>query len=224
MLIRDWMAKDVITVTPDSSMMHAAKLLKEHKIERLPVVDSRGELVGIISDRDIKAASPSEATTLDVHELYYLLDELHIKDIMAKNPISIRATDTVESCAILMMEENIGGLPVVDEQNRVVGIITDTDVYDVLISITGVRHGGVQLGLELSTQDGALMEVLDDLRGQGARIMSILTSLESIDAQTRQVYIRIQPMDREKEDAIVEMIKGKHQLVYWARDNVHPVR
>ncbi len=224
MLIRDWMAKDVVTVTPDASMMQAAKLLKEHNIERLPVVDKNGELVGMISDRDIKAASPSDATTLDVHELYYLLDELRIKDIMAKNPFSIRATETVESCAILLEEEGIGGLPVVDEQNRVVGIITDTDVYDVLISITGVRHGGVQLGLELSTQDGALMQVLDDLRSEGARIMSILTALNNIDDETRQVYIRMQPMDRAKEDETVSKIKDSHKLLYWARDNVHPVR
>lgn len=223
MLIRDWMTKNVITVTPDTSMMHAAKLLKEHNIGRLPVVNDKGELVGVVSDRDIKAASPSKATTLDVHELYYLLDELRIKDIMVAKAIVCKPTDTVEHCALLMNENNIGGLPVVDEQNRVVGVITDTDVFRVLIAITGVRHGGVQLGLTLSTQDGALMQVLDDLRAAGARIISILTALDSIEANTREVYIRMLPMDRAKEDAIVEMIRGKHTLLYWARDQVHPV-
>lgn len=222
MLIRDWMTKDVITVTPDTSMMHAAKLLKEHNIGRLPVVNDQGRIVGVVSDRDIKAASPSKATTLDVHELYYLLDELRIKDIMTPDPIVCKPTDTVERCAMLMDENNIGGLPVVDDQGRVAGVITDTDVFRVLIAITGVRHGGVQLGLQLSTQDGALMQVLDDLRSAGARIMSILTALDTTESQTREVFIRMLPMDHAKEDAIVEMIRGKHTLLYWAREEAHP--
>ncbi|GAB7078639.1 CBS and ACT domain-containing protein [Megalodesulfovibrio paquesii] len=223
MLIRDWMTKDVITVTPETSMMHAAKLLKDHNIGRLPVVDESGRLVGVVSDRDIKAASPSKATTLDVHELYYLLDELRIKDIMSSKPIACLPTDTVERCALLLTENNIGGLPVVDESNRVIGVITDTDVFRVLIAITGVRHGGVQLAVTLSTQDGALMQVLEALRDEGARIVSILTAMESLESETREVYIRMLPMDRQKEDAIVEKIRQKYPLVYWARDQVHPL-
>ena len=85
MIIKDWMTKDVITVDPEASMMRAAKLMKEKNIRRLPVVDDRGKLVGILSDRDVKEASPSKATTLDVHELYYLLSEIKVKNIMTSN-------------------------------------------------------------------------------------------------------------------------------------------
>jgi acetoin utilization protein AcuB len=223
MLIRDWMTKDVVTITPDTSMMRASKIMKEKQIRRLPVVDDKGELVGIVTDRDIKEASPSKATTLDVHELYYLLAEVKIKDIMTSNPYAVSPTDTVERVALTMNEKRIGGLPVVDEKRKVVGIITDSDIFKVLIAITGVRHEGVQLAFDLPNKPGSLKQVLDDLRRYEARIISILTSMKSPDAETREVYIRILPMDRSTENQIIEELKGKYTVIYWARDNVHPL-
>ena len=92
MLIREWMTKDVITVTPDTSMLKASKLMKDHNIRRLPVLDGK-HVVGIVSDRDIRAASPSKATTLDMHELYYLLSEVKVKDIMTSDPVTVYDTD-----------------------------------------------------------------------------------------------------------------------------------
>ena len=89
MLVREWMASDVLTVDENTSMMKALHLMKESNIRRLPVM-ARGSLVGIISDRDLKEASPSKATTLDVHELYYLLAEIKVKEIMTKNPVTIQ--------------------------------------------------------------------------------------------------------------------------------------
>ena len=151
MLVSEWMTKDPITVTPETSLMQATKLMKENQVRRLPVVNEAGKLVGIVSDRDIKAASPSQATTLEVHELYYLLSELKIKSIMTKNPFSVLAHDTVERAALLMTEKRIGGLPVVDKDDKVVGVISDMDVFQVLIAITGVKHGGVQLAFRLPT-------------------------------------------------------------------------
>ena len=105
MLIREWMTKDVITVTPDTSMLKASKLMKDHNIRRLPVLDGK-HVVGIVSDRDIRAASPSKATTLDMHELYYLLSEVKVKDIMTSDPVTVYDTDAVDAAALLM--ENKG--------------------------------------------------------------------------------------------------------------------
>ena len=133
------MTTNVMTVTPEPSMLKASKLMKEHDIRRLPVVDSQMNVVGIVSDRDIKEASPSKATTLDMHELYYLLSELKIKDVMTINPICVKPDDTVETVAMLMEDKGFGGLPVV-EDDKLVGIITDHDVFKVLISITGARQ------------------------------------------------------------------------------------
>lgn len=219
MLISEWMTKNPITATPDSSLMEATKLMKENQIRRLPVVDGGGKLVGIVTDRDIKAASPSQATSLEVHEMYYLLAELKLKSIMTKNPVSALSTDTVEKAALTMTEKRVGGLPVLDESGTVVGIISDTDVFRVLIDITGVKNGGVQLAFRISDAPGTLKQVLDDLRQHEARIVSILTSY---DDQGRKAYIRTMPMERSKEDAMIEDVKAKYRLLFWARDNVHP--
>ncbi len=154
MIIKDWMTKNVITVDPETSMMRAAKLMKEKGIRRLPVVDDKGKIVGMLSDRDVKEASPSKATTLDVHELYYLLSEIKVKNIMSPNPLTIRDTDTVVKCAAIMHDKKISGLPVLNEQGELVGIMTQNEVYRVLLSITGIYHGGIQIGLKLPDQRG----------------------------------------------------------------------
>ena len=148
MLIREWMTKDVITVTPDTSMLKASKLMKDHNIRRLPVLDGK-RVAGIVSDRDIRAASPSKATTLDMHELYYLLSEVKVKDIMTSDPVTVYDTDAVDAAALIMENKGIGGLPVVDGSGELVGIITDHDIFRVLVDFCGASKGGLQLAFML---------------------------------------------------------------------------
>ena len=138
MLVGDWMFKNVTTVTEDVSMLKASRIMREKKIRRLPVVDKAGKLTGIVSERDLKAASPSSATTLDMYEMTYLLSEMRVKGIMTRDPVSIRPSDTVERAALIMRDRKIGSLPVVDESGKVVGIITDTDIFRLFVSITGI--------------------------------------------------------------------------------------
>ena len=140
MLIKDWMAQNPITITEDTSMIKAIHIMKERRFRRLPVV-AQGKLVGMVTDRDLKEASPSKATTLDVHELYYLLAELQVQEIMSRNPISVSQDDTVEHAAQIMLEHTISGLPVVDASGKVVGIITQSDVFRAFMHITGVLSG-----------------------------------------------------------------------------------
>jgi len=223
MLIRDWMTKDVITVGPETSMMKASKLMRERKISRLPVVDESGRLLGIVSDRDLKEASPSKATSLDMHELYYLLSEIKVKDIMTKAPLAVKPSETVEKAAVLMMNNDFGGLPVVDENLKVVGIITDSDVFKVLVEITGVTEGGVQLAFSLPNSPGRLKDVLDDLKTYGVRIISVLTSFTHADEGQRAVYIRIQDPDKSVLTGMVEDLAKKYTLLYWVRDNLNPI-
>lgn len=221
MLIGDWMNAGVPTITPDTSMMKASKIMKDSGSRRLPVVDEAGKLVGIISDRDVKEASPSKATTLDVHELYYLLSEIKVKDIMTKNPFRVKVTDTVEKAAVIMTEKRIGGLPVVDEAGKVLGMIADQDVFKVLIAITGVKNGGVQMAFKLPNAEGALKQVLDDLKAVGARIMSILTAYDADPSkETRSVYIRIHDMDKSALNAVKESLGKKYEMVYFIRDSL----
>lgn len=214
MLAREWMTKDVITVGPDTSMMKAARLMKDNNISRIPVVDDRGELLGIVSDRDIKEASPSKATTLDMHELYYLLSELKVKDIMTKNPMSAKEDDSIESIAVTMTEKDFGGMPIVNEANKVVGIITDNDIFKVLISITGAKSGGPQLSFERPNEPGSLREILAALREQGANVVSVLT-VQDEGSPTRRVYIRLSPMSEDKQKTVVDSISSKFPLLHF---------
>ncbi len=222
MLIKDWMTSTVVTVQPDTSMMKAAKLMKDHNIRGLPVIDAEGRLMGIVTDRDVKEASPSKATTLDVHELYYLLAEIKVKDIMTKNPLRVLANDTVEKAAVIMTQKKVGSLPVVDDGNKVVGIISQADVFKVLISITGVMSGGVQMAFELPNTEGTLKPILDDLRDLHARLMSILTAYDQTGTK-RVVYIRIQDMDKSALNAVRQALGQKYTMLYWVRDNVDSI-
>ncbi|EGB15288.1 CBS domain containing membrane protein [Pseudodesulfovibrio mercurii] len=223
MLVANWMTKDVITITPERSMMKASKLMKDKAISRLPVVDESGRIIGIVSDRDIKDASPSKATTLDVHELYYLLSEIKIADIMTKKVVTIRDTETVEKAAVLMLEGNFGGLPVVDENDHVVGIITDTDIFKVLVEISGIYEGGAQFCLRLSTAAGSLRPVLAFLKDHGARIMSIMTHNVPESEGFKNVYIRIRDMEKPEFKRLQQGLAENFDVVYWAIDSVHNV-
>ena len=221
MIIKDWMTKDVITVDPETSMMRAAKLMKEKGIRRLPVVDEKGKVVGMLSDRDVKEASPSKATTLDVHELYYLLSEIKVKNIMSPNPLTILDTDTVVKCAAIMHDKKISGLPVLNEQGELVGIMTQNEVYRVLLSITGIYHGGIQIGLKLPDQRGTLKEVLDCLRGHKARVISILTSYDKVEDGYRQVFLRVMDMEKSVLNELKKELSEKYELMFWVRDSIN---
>lgn len=223
MLIADWMTKDVITITTERSMMKVSKVMKDKEISRVPVVDEAGKILGIVSDRDVKDASPSKATTLDMHELYYLLSEIKIKDIMTRKPVTIRVDETVEKAAVLMLEGNFGGLPVLDENDVVVGIITDTDIFKVLVEISGIYEGGSQVCLQISTEAGSLAPVLDFLKESGARIMSVMTHNVAEEAGMKNVYIRIRDMEKGAFKRLKTTLDKKFPVQFWAVDPVHRV-
>ena len=222
MLIQNWMTTEVITVTPETSLLKIGKLMRDNNVRRLPVLDDKGHVVGIISDRDVRDASPSKATTLDMYEMHYLLAELKAKDIMTPRPFTVKPKDTVEKAAMMMLDNKFGGLPVVEESGRLVGIISDQDVFKALVSITGVREGGIQLGIEITNRPGAMKPIFDLLRAHGARILSVL-SANNQDGD-RQVFLRLREMEsREAEEAVIADVKGHAHLLYWARNEVHLV-
>lgn len=223
MLVANWMTKEVATLGQDRSMMKASKLMKDKAISCLPIVDEDGRIVGIVSDRDIKDASPSKATTLDMHELYYLLSEIKIQDIMTKKVVTIRADETVEKAAVLMLEGHFGSLPVVDEDNKVVGIITDTDVFKVLVEISGVYEGGTQICLQIPTEAGSLGPVLEFLKEHGARIMSVMTRNVPEDQTKKDVYIRIRDMEKPDYKRLKVEMEENFEVQFWAIDPVHRV-
>jgi acetoin utilization protein AcuB len=213
MLIKDWMAKDPVTITEETSMIKAIHLMKERRFRRIPVV-AQGKLVGMVTDRDLKEASPSKATSLDVHELYYLLAELQVQEIMSRNPISVSQDDTVEHAAQIMLEHTISGLPVVDAGGKVVGIITQSDVFRAFMHITGVLQGGVQFALRLEDRPGLIKEVVDRLRARGARFVSLLSSYAAAREGFRDVYIRVKNLPPEAVAPAREELAANYDLLY----------
>ena len=133
LLVRDWMTNKVITVDVHTALPDAHKLMHSHKIRRLPVLDG-DTVVGIVSRSDIREASPSDATTLSVWELHYLLSKLTTGDIMTPKPVVILPTATIKDAARLMYTHKIGGLPVVDSDGQLQGIITESDIFRILIA------------------------------------------------------------------------------------------
>jgi acetoin utilization protein AcuB len=133
LLVRDWMTKDVMTAAPSTRMLDAHKTMRENKIRRMPVC-KKGKVIGIVTRSDVRQAEPSDATTLNVWEINYLLAKLEVKDIMTESVTTVRADDTIKEAATLMYKERIGALPVVADDNKLVGIITESDIFRVLIA------------------------------------------------------------------------------------------
>jgi len=220
MLVKHWMSKDVVTVDEEASMMEVSQLMREHNIRRVPVLNKRGKLVGIVTDRDIKAASPSKATTLDVHELYYLLSKLKVKEVMTKNPFTVDPEDTVEKAAVIMLAKKVAGLPVVDKKGELVGIMTQGDVFRVLTSITGVYQGGILFAFELEDRSGSIKEVADVIRSHGGRLTSILTSYDTAPKGHRNVFLRAQNITEENLAALLDELKSKFKFLYHVQDEL----
>ena len=213
MLVKNWMSKKVISIDADDSMEDAMGLLKEHGIRRLPVM-KKDKLVGIVTDRDLKKASASDATTLEIHELLYLLTKVKVKDIMTKDPITVPPDYTVEETAQVLLESKISGAPVVDENGEVVGIITQSDLFRVLMSLTGIENCGIQFGLQVEDRAGSIKEVADFVRIYGGRMVSILTSYDDVPAGYRKVYIRMHSVDMEKIKELNDSLSEKALLLY----------
>lgn len=133
-LVSEWMTTDVMTVSPDTLLLDAHNLMSEYNIRRLPVVDKKGNLVGIVTLGDIREASPSDATSLSIWELNYLLARLKIDHIMTADPVTVYANDTIAIAAGLMLENKVSGLPVLEPVDEsLIGIITESDIFRLVV-------------------------------------------------------------------------------------------
>lgn len=216
MLVRNWMTRDVITVSPETSLLKIGKLMRDHEIRRIPVVSSDGVLKGIVSDRDVRDASPSKATTLDMYEMHYLLAEIKASNIMTPNPFTVKPDDTVEMAAMLMLDHKIGGLPVI-EHGKLAGIISEQDVFKALVDITGVREESLQIAFAIANRQGAMKPIFDLVRKRGARILSVLSNNNN--EGERHIFLRLRRLgSKEEENALIEEIKEHCNVLYISRD------
>jgi acetoin utilization protein AcuB len=213
MLVKDWMSTDVVTIDANAKIQVAINMLMDHHISMLPVMDG-GRLVGIVTDRDLKHASPSDACLLDFQNILYHVARIDVGSIMSSNPVTVPPDLTIEEAAEILLSHNISGLPVVDSEGRIMGIITKDDIFSALISLSGLSHRGVLFGFELEDRPGSIKEVTDVIRKYGARLVSIVTTYENAPEGRRNVYVRAFGIDRASLELLENELQGVGKLLY----------
>jgi acetoin utilization protein AcuB len=181
MLVKDRMTPDPITVQPETTHKQASELMKEHAVHHLPVIDRQGRLAGIVVEQDLLAAQPSPATTLSIYEIHGLLSRLQIKQIMAHPVYTTTPECPLEEAARLMLDQGVGCLPVM-EDDRIVGIITDTDIFESLVELLGGGEAGARFTLQVADKPGVLAKVAQTVTDAGGNVIS-LTTWHSCDGQ-----------------------------------------
>ncbi len=174
MLVKDHMTTKVITIAPSTSVSDALNLVRINKIRRLPVIDREGKLIGIVSEKDLLYASPSPATSLSVYEIGYLLSKLKVEDIMTRTVISVDENLPIEEAALIMAQNKVGALPVV-RNGKLVGIITETDIFKVLLDMLAARSEGVRITIEVPDRPGILSSLSAAIAEKNGDIIALGT-------------------------------------------------
>ncbi|MBX3051445.1 MAG: CBS domain-containing protein [Caldilineaceae bacterium] len=172
MFVRDCMSSPVVTITADTPFQSALQTMQTHRFRRLPVVDKNGNLAGIVSERDLLHAAPSPASSLSVWEHNYLLSRLTVQQVMTRAIIITTPDTPVEHAASLMIANKIGGLPVVNAQDRVVGMITETDIFRIFVEMLDGQEDSVRLTLELPEDQGLPFELIGSISILGGELVS----------------------------------------------------
>ncbi len=158
MLVHEWMTPNPQTVTSTLPIMDAMRLLRDNIFRRLPVTDDEGNLVGIVTEKDLKEATPTKATSLSIYELNYLLSKLNLADVMVREVASVQSDSPLEEAALIMEENGISGLPVL-KGTKLVGIVTITDVLRAFTDMLGLKEGGTRVTVTVEDKPGVLADV-----------------------------------------------------------------
>jgi acetoin utilization protein AcuB len=189
------MSRPVITVNPDMPMQEALNLMHKEKVRRLPVVGQGGKLVGIVAERDLLHASPSDATTLSVWELNYLLSKVKVAGVMTRKVVTVTADTPLEDAARVMADNRVGGLPVIRD-SEVVGIITETDLFKVFLEMLGGRESGVRAAVLVHDEPGTLALLTKAVFEVGGNIIALGTFLGE-SSENREVAVKVNAVDAE---------------------------
>lgn len=174
MLIREHMTTKVVTVPPDMPIQDCLDLMKRKAIRRVPVLGKKGKLVGIVSEEDLLNASPSSATSLSQWELNYLISKITVEKVMTKDVITIHPDTALEDAARIMADNEVGGLPVV-EDGEIVGIITETDLFRTFVEMLGARDKGVRMVVLANDVPGKLAELASKIGAEDGNIIALST-------------------------------------------------
>jgi acetoin utilization protein AcuB len=201
------MSRPAITVHPDTSLQDALDLMHAERIRRLPVIDRKGKLVGIVSERELLKALPSSATTLSVYEMKSLVSKLIIKDFMSKDVTTVTEDTPLEEAARIMADGKISGLPVV-RGDEVVGVITETDVFKVFLEIFGARQAGTRITYLISQGPGRLASVSKAIADAGGNIIALGTFLGET-SENAEVTMKVECLEEKELVKLLEPLVEK---------------
>ena len=213
MRISDVMTKDPVTADPDTRVHHALKIMREHKIRKLPIV-KEGKLVGMVTHDMLMEVTPSKATGLSIQEIHYLLTEMKVRNIMDKDPTIVSPDTPFEEALALSMKKGITAFPVM-ENGTLVGISTNGDIIRLLTKLLGLQEEGVRITIEgLGAHLGELREIISVFDRHSAPVLSMLT-LPRREKKDWLVVIRLRARDA---TAIVKDLKGEgFQITYLSK-------
>lgn len=190
MLVRERMSTNPVTISADSAITDALRVMRQNQVRRLPVLDEQGNMVGIVSEKDLLYASPSPATSLSIYEMHYMLSRLKVTELMTAEIITVSPDIPLEEAARIMADNKIGGLPVV-EDGKLVGIITETDIFKVFLELLGAREKGLRLTVEIPERKGEMARITSEIARLGGNILA-LGSFLGDDPTTAVVTVKVE--------------------------------
>jgi len=213
MLVGERMSSPVITVHPEMPMQDALNLMHQEQVRRFPVVNKRGRLVGIVSEKDLLDASPSDATSLSIWEINYLLSKITVKRIMTCDVITITEETPLEDAARILADNKIGGLPIIRDGD-LVGIITETDLFKIFLELLGAREPGVRVAALVPNIPGELAQLTKAVFNIGGYIVALGTFLGD-SSENREVCMKVADVSAED---LLEAIEPLVEKVVDIRD------
>jgi acetoin utilization protein AcuB len=202
MTVKSVMTANPYTVGPKDPVTDAQTLMRREKIHRLPVIDEAKKLRGIVSEKDLLYATPSPATTLNVYEMSNLLSKLTVDKVMTKEVLTVTSSTLIEDAARLLVDNNIGGLPVVDD-GKLVGIVTESDLFRLLIDLFGTRKKGVRATLRVPERPGELADTTQAIANAGGNVISVGT-FSGNDVTNAVMIVKVEGITRERLLEILE--------------------
>ena len=210
MLVRDRMSKHPLTISQEETILRAHSYMEEQKVRHLPVVDKTGRMVGVVTEDDLLKAEPSGVTLLSVWELHALMDKIRVKDVMVLNVITTTEDTPIESAAQLLLEHKIGCLPVMRE-GRLVGIITESDIFRTFMELFSARQKGIRLSMEIPDKEGQLAAVAQAIANQGGYIAACGTFM-SDDPTKWGLVLKVRNVERDSLLESLSQIEGQRLL------------
>ena len=202
MIVKERMSHPVKTVGPDVSVIDALRRMEKEHINRFPVVDKHGKMIGIVSKNDLLKASPSHATTLSQWEITSMLEKIKVKSVMTKDPLVVQENTVVEEAARIMVDNDVNGLPVM-RGDELVGIITDGNIFEILMEMLGARNAGLRVSILIDEREGMLYHLTKAIYEAGGNITSMSTFLGE-STTSREVVFKVNGVEQETLLAAIE--------------------